>query len=193
MPSFHAIAAMSENRVIGDHGKIPWHLPDDFRWFKHKTMGGTLIMGRKTFESIGKPLPGRKTIVLTKQQISIPGVEIYSDADLLIQTLMKHLSAQPELGEHIRFPTEQEPPSPIIPWICGGAEIYQRFLPECRTLYLTRVKRSVDGDALFPQFEDQFELEQIIHETDEFRVERWFRSGWTHYIANEPWPFPPKE
>ena len=58
MPTFFAIAAMSENRVIGSQGKIPWHLPEDFRWFKHKTMGGTLIMGRKTFESIGKPLPG---------------------------------------------------------------------------------------------------------------------------------------
>jgi len=81
MPLFHAIAAMSENRVIGDKGKIPWHIADDFRWFKHKTMGGTLIMGRKTFESIGKPLPGRKTIVLTRQPLNIPGVEVVSDAD----------------------------------------------------------------------------------------------------------------
>src|SRR5882762_8039845 len=65
MPIFNAIAAMSENRIIGNQGKIPWHIPDDFRWFKHKTMGGTLIMGRKTFQSIGKPLPGRETIVLS--------------------------------------------------------------------------------------------------------------------------------
>ncbi len=65
MPTIHAIAAVSENRVIGNQGKIPWHLPDDFRWFKHKTMGATLVMGRKTYESIGKPLPGRKTVVLS--------------------------------------------------------------------------------------------------------------------------------
>ncbi len=59
---------MSENRAIGIAGKIPWHLPEEYRWFKHKTMGGTLIMGRKTFESIGKPLPGRQTVVLSRSR-----------------------------------------------------------------------------------------------------------------------------
>ncbi len=169
MPLFHAIAAMSENRVIGNQGKIPWHIPEDFRWFKHKTMGGTLIMGRKTFESIGKPLPGRKTIVLTRQPMNIPGVEIVSDADQMIK---------------------RESPKQTVGWVCGGAEIYRQLLPECLALYLTRVKREVTGDVFLPTFENEFDLEQVIHENAEFRIERWCRKGWPHDIANEPWPFP---
>jgi len=187
---FYAIAAMSENRVIGNQGKIPWHLPEDFRWFKHKTMGGTLIMGRKTFESIGKPLPGRKTIVLTRGQMNIPDVQICTDSQSLIKTLSNQMASQPEFGMHTRFETDQSSPEVVIPWVCGGAEIYQQFLPECRTLYLTRVKRVVEGDAFFPEFENNFSLEQVIHENENFRVERWFRKGWTHYGNNEPWPFP---
>ena len=114
MPIFHAIAAMSENRVIGDHGKIPWHLPEDFRWFKHKTMGGILIMGRKTFESIGKPLPGRKTAVLSRITSGLSGVTVYNN----IET----------------FKAETTPDVPN--WICGGSEIYSQFLPQCTALYL---------------------------------------------------------
>src|SRR5580698_9103243 len=127
MPLFHAIAAMSENRVIGDRGKIPWHLPEDFRWFKHKTLGDTLIMGRKTFESIGKPLPGRKTLVLTRLNSTGPG----GAPSVSLASLVK-----------------LEPDQTY--WICGGAEIYRQFLPRCAALYLTRVKRVVAGDAFFP-------------------------------------------
>ncbi len=65
MSNYYAIAAMSDNRCVGSLGKIPWDLPENFAWFKHKTMGGTLIMGRKTFKSIGKPLPGRQTVVVS--------------------------------------------------------------------------------------------------------------------------------
>jgi dihydrofolate reductase len=86
MPTFYAIAAMSENRVIGNQGKIPWHLPEDFRWFKHKTMGGTLIMGRKTFESIGKPLPGRETLVVTRTSPPT-GIRACTDLSQLEETL----------------------------------------------------------------------------------------------------------
>ena len=71
---FKAIAAMSLNRVIGSGNSIPWHLPEDFAWFKQTTMGHVLVMGRKTFESIGSPLPGRETIVLTRRAEPIPGV-----------------------------------------------------------------------------------------------------------------------
>src|SRR5579859_6942896 len=71
---FKAIAAMSENRVIGRDNKIPWHLPEDFKWFKKMTTGQVVVMGRKTFESIGKPLPNRTTIVLTRSNQPIPGV-----------------------------------------------------------------------------------------------------------------------
>src|SRR5277367_2048684 len=109
MPVFHAIAAMSENRVIGNQGKIPWHLPEDFRWFKHKTMGGTLVMGRKTFESIGKPLPRRKTIVLSRDA-KFSAVDTYLDITSLEQAL---------------------PALPAPYWICGGAEIYRQLLEKC--------------------------------------------------------------
>jgi dihydrofolate reductase len=153
MPTFQAIAAISENRVIGDKGKIPWHFPDDFRWFKHKTMGGTLIMGRKTFDSIGKPLPGRETVVLSRN----PGpAGVTTCADIA------------DLEEKLR-----RLPRPW--WICGGEQIYRQFLRQCSALYLTRVQRVVPGDAFFPPFEDKFELEQTIFTCDDFRVERWRR------------------
>jgi dihydrofolate reductase len=171
MPIFHAIAAMSENRVIGNQGKIPWHLPEDFRWFKHKTMGGTLVMGRKTFESIGKPLPGRKTVILSRTPRAYPGTTSYDDVEV--------------------FRASEATSSKV--WICGGAEIYQQLLPSCSVLYLTRVKRVVDGDAFFPPFEQDYTLNQIIHETTGFQVERWFNTKRAHisfYDSKpEPWPF----
>ena len=168
---FYAIAAMSENRVIGNQGKIPWHLPEDFRWFKHKTMGGTLIMGRKTFESIGKPLPGRKTVVLSRTSRAFPGTTSYDNVEFFFQDEGASANA----------------------WVCGGAEIYQQFLPTCSGLYLTRVKRVVEGDAFFPAFEESYTLDQIIHETSDFQVERWFNTKRAHLSSYdskpEPWPF----
>jgi dihydrofolate reductase len=169
MPIFHAIAAMSENRVIGNHGKLPWHLPEEYAWFKHKTMGGTLVMGRKTFESIGKPLPGRETVVLSRSTAPA-GVTTCPD----IVSLEKTLSTLPQ---------------PY--WICGGVEIYRQLLKNCDLLYLTRVKRVIDGDAFFPPFEDKFELDQVIHDNAQFCVERW-RLLFHHEmppIKPEPWPF----
>ncbi len=171
MPIFNAIAAMSENRVIGDQGKIPWHLPEDFRWFKHKTMGGTLVMGRKTFESMGEPLPGRKTVILSRTPRAFPGTKSYDDVEVF---------------------RASEATSSLV-WICGGAEIYQQILPSCSVLYLTRVKRTVAGDAFFPPFEDNFELDQTIHDNAQFRVERWINKlkklPGQSKLPPEPWPF----
>src|SRR5258706_13634741 len=79
MKHFKAIAAMSLNRVIGAGNRIPWHLPDDFKWFKKLTTGQLVIMGRKTFESIGKPLPNRLTLVVTRSPAPIPGVQTVED------------------------------------------------------------------------------------------------------------------
>ena len=76
-----AIAAMSENRVIGVHGRIPWHLPADFKWFKRATMGGVIVMGRKTFESLGRPLPGRENVVVSRTMQDCAGVQIIRDID----------------------------------------------------------------------------------------------------------------
>jgi dihydrofolate reductase len=171
MPIFHAIAAMSENRVIGNQGKIPWRLREDFRWFKHKTLGGTLVMGRKTFEGIGKPLPGRETVVLSRTSMAF-GANTCHD----LFSLDKTLSTLPQ---------------PY--WICGGAEIYRQLLGKCGLLYLTRVKRTVPGDAFFPPFEDKFELDQTIHENAQFRVERWINKFKKlpdpSKLPPEPWPF----
>jgi dihydrofolate reductase len=168
MPIFHAIAAMSENRVIGYQGKMPWTLPEDFRWFKHKTMGGTLIMGRKTYKSIGKPLPGRETVVLSRSS-EISGVTTCHDIS--------------QLDEVLR-------PLPKPYWVCGGTEIFRQLLRSCDLLYLTRVKRIVPGDAFFPPFEDKFEIDQTIHENELFRVERWRRLFHSEMPPIEPeeWP-----
>lgn len=148
MKHFKAIAAMSLNRVIGDVNRIPWHLPEDFKWFKATTLGHVLVMGRKTFESIGKPLPGRDTIVLTRSEgWSHPGV----------RTARNLADLPPQIGERAAF-------------ICGGAQIYEQALPLCSDLFLTLVKREVNGDAFFPPFEEQFELAAQLRDTPEFKI-----------------------
>lgn len=147
MKPFKAIAAMSLNRVVGADNKIPWHLPEDFKWFKQMTTGHVIVMGRKTFESIGKPLPDRETIVLSRSQFSHPGVRVASGLD----------EAAALAGERQVF-------------ICGGAQIYAQALPFCSDLYLTLVKREVEGDAFFPPFEDQFALVEELRDTPAFKI-----------------------
>lgn len=150
MLSFKAIAAMSLNRVIGNGNQIPWHLPEDFKWFKATTTGHVIVMGRKTFESIGKPLPHRETIVLSRAAWSHPGVQT-----------IHSLNELPAL-----VGTKQV-------FICGGAQIYEQTLAQCAELFLTLVKREVSGDAFFPKFEDQFELAEEIRDTPEFKILRY--------------------
>src|ERR1041384_4405667 len=115
MKHFKAIAAMSENRVIGNGNKIPWHLPEDFKWFKKMTTGNIVVMGRKTFESIGKPLPNRQTIVLSRCGFQHPGVRTAASLD--------EVAAMPTLTGEL--------------FLCGGAEIYAQGLSRCSDLYLT--------------------------------------------------------
>ncbi len=153
---FKAIAAMSLNRVIGAGNKIPWHLPEDFKWFKKMTIGHVIVMGRKTYESIGKPLPNRTTIVLSRSPLSIPGIRTMAD--------LKQLdSLEAELAGREIF-------------ICGGAQVYEQALPMCSDLYLTLVKREVDGDTLFPEFEDRFVLAEEVLDQPDFKI--------LHYRAN---------
>jgi dihydrofolate reductase len=147
MKHFKAIAALSENRVIGQGNRIPWHLPEDFKWFKRMTTGHTLVMGRKTFESIGRPLPHRSTIVLSRSGFVHPGVRTVSD--------LAQVDPDAEPGEV---------------FICGGAEVYRQALPHCADLYLTHVKRTVEGDVVFPPFEDLFEAVETILDCPEFRI-----------------------
>jgi dihydrofolate reductase len=155
---FKAIAAMSLNRVIGAENRIPWHLPEDFKWFKKMTTGQVIVMGRKTFESIGRPLPNRTTIVLTRSLATIPGVRTISDLGQIDR-------ADPTLaGREI--------------YICGGAQLYQQALPLCSDLYLTLVQRVVEGDTLFPPFEDQFDQLAEVMACPDFKI--------LHYRVREP-------
>lgn len=147
MPTIKAIAAMAENRVIGHGSKIPWHLPEDFKWFKQTTMGHTLLMGRKTFESIGRPLPGRTTLVLTRQAVSYPGATSISDWQQIPAELI-----QGDL------------------FVAGGAEIYAQLLPHCSELFLTLVKQKPEGDVFFPPFEHLFPHQTVVRETPEFTI-----------------------
>src|SRR5438105_13764101 len=150
MNHFKAIAAMSRDRVIGAGNKIPWHLPEDFKWFKKMTTGQVIIMGRKTFESIGKPLPNRITIVLTNSKTQIPDVRI-------ISSLSELNSTGPDLTGRDFF-------------ICGGAQLYAQGLPLCSDLFLTLVKRNVEGDTFFPRFEDDFVLIEELRDEAEFKI-----------------------
>lgn len=154
MKHFKAIAAMSLNRVIGNGTKIPWHLPEDFKWFKATTLGHVLVMGRKTFESIGRPLPGRETIVLSRTGWSHPGVQTVASLEEVVAVA----------GERQVF-------------ICGGAQIYKQALPLCSDLYLTLVKRDVQGDAFFPALEDRFELVAEIRDATEFKILHYRNRG----------------
>jgi dihydrofolate reductase len=150
MPYFKAIAAMAQNRVIGRNNQIPWHLPEDFKWFKQMTIGAVVVMGRRTFESIGKPLPHRDTIVVSRTKSEIPGVRVVSS-----------------LSEVDPF-AEQRPI-----YICGGAHLYAEALPACSDLYLTRVKLNPEGDTLFPPFEKLFQLKEILARQPEFTIEHY--------------------
>ena len=138
---------MSENRVIGAGNRIPWHLPEDFKWFKSLTTSNVVVMGRRTFESIGRPLPNRETVVLSRSGFAHPGVRTIRSLDEI------------DLGNESREV-----------FICGGANIYAQALPLCSDLFLTVVKRVVEGDTFFPPFEPQFELEGMVSENDDFKV-----------------------
>jgi dihydrofolate reductase len=150
---FSAIAAMAENRVIGSGNKIPWHLPEDFKWFKETTLGHVLVMGRKTFESIGRPLPGRETLVLSRTGTSFPGTRSVTSLD--------EVAAMDFGGRKV--------------FIAGGAEIYSLALPLCAEVWLTVVHRTVEGDVHMPHFESEFAPPQKVRETPDFTIYHYLR------------------
>ncbi|MCU0784014.1 MAG: dihydrofolate reductase [Verrucomicrobia bacterium] len=181
MKHFKAIAAMSLNRVIGAGNKIPWHLPEDFKWFKQMTTGHVIVLGRKTFESIGQLLPNRETIVLSRSKFSHPGVRVVRDlAELVgrVTPCAPGLAKSPDGAHGVTRPTLDSAEMAGVRgdlwrreiFICGGAQVYAQALPLCSDLYLTLVKRTVEGDAFFPPFEDRFELAEEIHDTPEFKI-----------------------
>lgn len=127
------IAAMAANRVIGKDNKMPWHLPEELGYFKQVTMGKPIIMGRKTFESIGCVLPGRKNIVLTSNP------SYYAEGVTVVTTLDAALAAANGCEEVM---------------IIGGARLYQQMLEKADRLYLTKIELTVEGDAFFPEYQD---------------------------------------
>jgi dihydrofolate reductase len=141
---------MSENWVIGDHNQLPWHLPADLKHFKTLTTGHPIVMGRKTYESIGRPLPNRTNIIMTRKQgLHFPGCQVVNSLEAAIQC------AVAERSEEI--------------FIIGGAEIYKQCLPYTRRIYLTLVHGVVKGDTFFPELNlnEWEEIERSYHAADE--------------------------
>ncbi|RXJ73383.1 type 3 dihydrofolate reductase [Veronia nyctiphanis] len=130
------IAAMAKDRIIGKDNAMPWHLPADFRWFKEQTMGKPVIMGRKTYESIGRPLPGRRNIVITRDPSwSAEGVDIVGSIPLALESVA-------DVEEAV---------------IIGGGSIYEACLPSADRLYLTYIDADLDGDTRFPAWGEDWQ------------------------------------
>jgi dihydrofolate reductase len=135
------IAAMGSNRAIGIDNGLPWRLPADLRRFKALTLGHTLVMGRKTFESIGRPLPGRTTIVVTRRpDYAPPGIEVAHSVE---EALTRAMRALPEKGDN---------PEEIF--IAGGEEIFRQTLDRADRLHLTWIEKEFPGDTFFPEFDE---------------------------------------
>lgn len=133
-PTVSAIVAAAENNAIGKDNQLLWHLPNDLRFFKRTTTGHTVIMGRKTYESVGKPLPNRRNIIVTRQAgYTADGAEVVHSLAAALESCA---------GEEEVF-------------VVGGAEIYQQALPIVNRIYLTRVHAALPGDSFFPQLDRQ--------------------------------------
>ena len=151
---FKAVAAMSCNGVIGNKGQLPWHLSEDLKFFKKLTYGSPVIMGRKTYESIGRPLPGRKNIVIS----SNPNVEGNIETHQSIEDLIK---AYKDSTESL--------------FIIGGAQIYSALLNWTKEIYLTYIYKEYSGDTYFPKIDNDFKLNGIEFKTEEFEVRKMIR------------------
>jgi len=124
------VVAYANNRVIGKNGKIPWYLPDDLKHFKNLTSSHTVVMGRKTFEAIGRPLPRRRNVLLThSHSFNPPGVEVVHSKNEVLA-----------LGDV---------------FIVGGENVYRQFLDDAERLYITEIACDIDGDAFFPEWNRQ--------------------------------------
>jgi dihydrofolate reductase len=128
------IVCFSQNRVIGHNGKLPWHYKEDLKHFKKITMGHTLIMGRKTYQSLTKKLTGRKIIVVTNQK------NFYNENCSVAHSLTKAVELAGKTDK--------------MPFICGGAEIYKQALPFVQKMYITEINKEIIGDTFFPEFNE---------------------------------------
>lgn len=134
-PRLALIVAMAENRVIGIDNRLPWHLPEDLKYFRSVTIGKPIIMGRKTFDSLGRVLPGRTNIVVSRQ----PGLQL--PGALVVESPAAALAAA-------NAQAVQDGVDEVL--LIGGAQLYAELLPQCQRLYLTEVALQPDGDAWFP-------------------------------------------
>jgi dihydrofolate reductase len=126
-----AVVAMAENRVIGKDNQLPWRLPADLRYFKALTLGKPILMGRKTYESIGRVLPGRRNLILTRDaKLSVPEAQV-------VTSLEAALAALPATDAELM--------------VIGGGELYRAFLPQFQRIYMTLVHTRVEGDSFFPE------------------------------------------
>ena len=151
---FTAVAAMSCNGVIGNKGQLPWHLSDDLKFFKKLTFGSPVIMGRKTYESIGRPLPGRKNIVISSNSNIQGDIEIH-------QSIKQLIDVYKDSTESL--------------FIIGGAQIYSALLNWTKEIYLTYIYKEYSGDTYFPQIDNDFKLDGIEFKTEEFEVRKMIR------------------
>ena len=148
MMKISIIVAMDANGVIGRDNELPWHLPADLQHFKKTTMGKPILMGRKTYESIGRPLPGRSNIVITRDsRYQAAGCVVVNSID----------AAMDAAGEQDEI------------MVIGGAEFYRQVLPRTQTIYLTRIHEAFEGDTVFPELKDADwrEVERSDQEADE--------------------------
>jgi len=154
IPEKMIIVAMTRDRVIGLNGRMPWHISDDLKLFKKTTLGGTVIMGRTTFKSIGKPLPGRNNIVVSATVNEMPGVTVCQD----FESAVKKAEA---LGTKIYF--------------IGGASIYKQALPLADAMHVSWVKQEYAGDTSFPEFDLNLWQEKEKNEYPEFTHVLYYR------------------
>lgn len=146
-----AVAAMSSNRVIGRDGKLPWHFPEDLKFFKQLTSGHPVVMGRKTFESIGRPLPNRQNVILSTTLDKAPeGTSLVSSVDDLNRLKGKV-------------------------FVIGGAQIYAALMNRIDELYLSYIYDEHEGDTFFPEFEEHFSPYESIRQSDHFEVRHYVR------------------
>lgn len=140
------IAAVSKNRVIGHNGDLPWKIPEDLKYFKARTRNKCIIMGRKTFDSLGKPLPERRNVVVTRDTTwTHPGCVVFHNVLEAIRDCQKQSATY---GDEIM--------------IVGGAEIYKQTLFLAQRLYLTLIDEEVEGDAVYPEWESEFDLVEKV-------------------------------
>jgi len=159
------IVSMAKNRVIGNNNAIPWHIPEDFVWFRKKTMGHSIIMGRKTYESIRRPLPGRKSIILTRNNL------FHASGAAIFHTLEEALAHVEKSGETEAF-------------IIGGESLYTETLPLADRLYCTVIDKKYQGDTYFPSFDKNIFSEY-------FKEHHEGSPSYTFYIFEKQYPQSP--